>query len=208
MSTQPLLHHVYSINDGTSRCTVTGFATFDDKEVVIVEVEGRATQTVVSLPKFQEKAVHLSAPTRKAWVDYFMAIVKETSTRSTCDRKHVGAVLVLDHRILTTGYNGSPPGAPHCDDVGHDMGILDGRETCLRTIHAEVNAIVQAGVYGVRTHGTTCYVNTFPCWNCAKTLLAARVKKVVYDADYYNDPRVNAAFSAAGVELISYKRRA
>lgn len=205
--TQPLLHHVYSVNQGVDRCVVTGFATFDGVDVVITEVEGRPVPTVVSVEKFSAGAVHLSAPTRKAWVDYFMAIVRETSTRSTCDRKHVGAVLVHDHRILTTGYNGSPPGLPHCDDVGHDMGVLDGRETCLRTIHAEVNAIVQAAVYGVSTRETSCYVNTFPCWNCAKVLLAARVKKVVYDADYFNDPRVNASFSAAGVELIAYKKR-
>ena len=90
---------------------------------------------------------------RPSWDEYFMRIAHEVATRSTCPRLAVGAVIVRDKRILTTGYNGSPSGMPHCEDVGCLIRIVDGRESCQRTLHAEQNAIIQAAYHGVSDHG-------------------------------------------------------
>ncbi len=117
---------------------------------------------------------------RPDWDSYFMKIAFAVSERSTCDRAFIGCVLVLEKRILTTGFNGSPTGQPHCDDVGHLM--VDGH--CVRTIHAETNAIIQAALHGVSTRGCTCYVTHFPCINCAKVLVNAGITRLVYCQDY------------------------
>ena len=108
---------------------------------------------------------------RKNWHDYFMDIAKLVATRSTCDRKHVGAVIVRDRVILTTGYNGSIAGAPHCDDVGHLM--IDGH--CTRTVHAEMNAIAQAAKNGITIDGADLYVTARPCWNCFRVIANAGI---------------------------------
>src|SRR5512134_1119115 len=100
-----------------------------------------------------------------------MDIAHQVATRATCDRKHVGAVLVKNRTILSTGYNGSIPDAPHCDDVGHLM--EDGH--CVRTVHAEVNAVVQAAKNGTAIDGAILYCNTFPCWPCFKLLASAGI---------------------------------
>lgn len=125
-----------------------------------------------------------------------MRIAGEVATRSTCDRKHVGAVVVRDRQILSTGYNGSIRGAPHCDDAGHEM--VDGH--CVRTIHAETNAIVQAARNGVRIEGATFYVTAYPCWGCFKTIANTGCVKIVFDETYREDPLVEAA--AAGIEMV------
>lgn len=125
---------------------------------------------------------------------YFMNIAQVVATRATCDRKHVGAVIVRDRRIIATGYNGSPPGMPHCDDVGHDILVTNGRENCVRTVHAEMNAVAQAALYGVSIKDADIYTNTYPCWQCAKALLSGGIKTVYVDKDYNNDPRVEEAF--------------
>ena len=125
---------------------------------------------------------------------YFMNIAQVVATRATCDRKHVGAVIVRDRRIIATGYNGSPPGLPHCDDVGHDLVITNGKENCVRTVHAEMNAVAQAALYGVSIKDADIYTNTYPCWNCAKSLLSGGIKTVYVDKDYNNDARVEEAF--------------
>lgn len=125
---------------------------------------------------------------------YFMNIAQVVATRATCDRKHVGAVIVRDRRIIATGYNGSPPGLPHCDDVGHDLVITNGKENCVRTVHAEMNAVAQAALYGVSIKDADIYTNTYPCWNCAKALLSGGIKTVYVDKDYNNDARVEEAF--------------
>lgn len=135
---------------------------------------------------------------RPSWHQYFMQVAKLASTRATCDRKSVGAVLVRDQRIIATGYNGSPPGLAHCDEVGHDLVTTNGRENCVRTIHAEMNALLQAAAYGTPVRGATIYTNTYPCWNCAKALLGAGVVEIIVDDDYNNDERVHAAVKAAG----------
>jgi dCMP deaminase len=109
-----------------------------------------------------------------------MDIATQVSKRSTCDRMRVGAVLVKDKRILTTGYNGSPAGLPHCDEVGHLM--VDGH--CIRTLHAEQNAIIQAALHGVGIDGSVLYVTHQPCVNCAKMLINAGIKRIVYVGNY------------------------
>ena len=103
---------------------------------------------------------------RVSWKTYFMNIAKEVSTRSTCDRKHVGAVIVRDKTILSTGYNGSIKGLKHCDEIGHEM--IDGH--CVRTTHAEANAIVQAAKNGVSINESKIYVTASPCYNCFKLI--------------------------------------
>lgn len=141
---------------------------------------------------------------RLPWPDYFMNFAHAAALRATCDRKHVGCVLVLERRIIATGYNGSVPGAEHCDDVGHDM--VGGH--CVRTTHAEVNAVAQAARFGAATRGADCYVNTFPCWPCFKVLAGAGVLRVFYDDEYREDPRVKDAALVAGMTLECVRRRA
>lgn len=127
-----------------------------------------------------------------------MRIAHEVSSRATCDRKHVGCVIVIDKRIVATGYNGSVPGAPHCDDVGHDM--LNGH--CVRTVHAEINAIAQAARAGIVTNRADVYVNTYPCWPCFKVLALAGVSRIFYDDEYRADERVRTAASSANIVLV------
>ncbi len=135
---------------------------------------------------------------RPDWDSYFMKIAYAVSERSTCDRAFVGCVLVLDKRILTTGFNGSPAGQAHCDEIGHL--IVDGH--CVRTIHAETNAIIQAALHGVSTKGATCYVTHYPCINCAKALINAGVTRLVYETSYNIDALARDFFQAAGVEQV------
>jgi len=140
---------------------------------------------------------------RPDWDTYFLKIAYAVSERSTCDRAFVGCVLVLDKRILTTGFNGSPSGQPHCDEEGHLM--VEGH--CVRTIHAETNAIIQAALHGISTRGSTCYVTHFPCINCAKALVNAGVTRLVYAVAYRQDPIAVQFLQAGGIEFsqIEYK---
>ncbi len=133
---------------------------------------------------------------RPSWDEYFMDIAFTVAQRSTCDRAHVGAVLVRDRRILCTGYNGAPAGLPHCDDVGHLM--VDGH--CVRTLHAEQNALIQAALHGVSTEGATAYVTHQPCLTCAKMIINAGVRRVVY-AGNYPDAYSREFLAQAGVTL-------
>ena len=119
---------------------------------------------------------------RRSWDQYFIAIAREAATRATCDRRHVGAVIVYDRQILATGYNGSVKGTEHCDDVGHL--IVDGH--CVRTIHAELNAILQAALRGTAIDGSTLYCTTFPCMRCFQAMINAGITEVCY-ADEYQD---------------------
>lgn len=119
---------------------------------------------------------------RPTWDTYFLRIAELVATRATCDRKHVGAVLVdKDHRIVATGFNGAPSGLPHCDDAGHELKEIDGRESCVRTLHAESNALDYAGC---RAKGCTLYVTVIPCYDCAKRIVNAGICRVVY-GEYY-----------------------
>lgn len=117
---------------------------------------------------------------RVEWDKYFMRIAQVVATRATCDRKHVGAVFVRGHQVLVTGYNGSIKKEQHCDDVGHMM--EDGH--CVRTVHAEQNAICQAAATGVSLQGATCYCTALPCWMCFKNLCNAGIVRIVYGEAY------------------------
>jgi len=134
---------------------------------------------------------------RPTWDTYFMMMARDViAQRATCNRRQVGAVLVRNKRILTTGYNGSPPGMPHCTEVG--CWIVDGH--CIRTIHAEQNAIVQAALHGVSTEGATIYVSAAPCINCAKLIIAAGIACVIY-ADKYTNSLGEQMLQEGGIEL-------
>ena len=139
---------------------------------------------------------------RPSWDDYFLQIAFTVAQRSTCDRAHVGCALVRDRRILTTGYNGAPAGLPHCDDVGHLL--VDGH--CVRTLHAEQNALIQAALHGVGTEGATAYVTHQPCLTCAKMLINAGIRRVVY-AGHYPDPLSRSFLDAAAIELTHLPRQ-
>lgn len=113
---------------------------------------------------------------RPSWDAYFLSIAREVASRSTCLRRHVGALIVVDRRILCSGYNGSPPGQAHCTEAG--CMLEDGR--CIRTLHAEQNAITQAALHGVRTQGATLYCTCTPCHVCARMIVGAGIVRVVY----------------------------
>lgn len=134
---------------------------------------------------------------RSSWDNYFMRIATEVATRSTCDRKHVGAVIVREKMILSTGYNGSIRGLAHCDEVGHEM--ENGH--CVRTVHAEANAIVQAARNGVAIDGADIYVTASPCYNCFKLIANAGISRVFY-GEFYRDDRIRTHAKEAGIELI------
>lgn len=135
---------------------------------------------------------------RRSWDEYFLRIAVETAARATCSRKHVGAVLAKNKRQLVAGYNGSVAGLDHCDDVGHMM--EDGH--CVRTIHAEVNAIITAASEGISIRGADCYVTCRPCWNCFKSMANAGIKRIVYIESYRDDDRVTDSAARLGIELI------
>jgi dCMP deaminase len=138
--------------------------------------------------------------TRPSWDAYFMGITCEVARRSTCNRAQVGAIIVRDKRILTTGYNGSPAGLPHCTEVG--CLVVNGH--CVRTLHAEQNAIIQAALHGVSTGGASIYVTHQPCLTCAKMIINAGVARVVYGGDYPDD-LAHQFLTEAGVELVRYQ---
>ncbi len=134
---------------------------------------------------------------RASWDEYFMAIARQVATRSTCDRKHVGAVIARDRMILATGYNGSIRGLPHCDEIGH---LMDGGH-CVRTVHAEANAIVQAARSGVRLEGGEIYVTASPCFGCFKLIANAGLVRVVF-GEFYRDERIFEFSRALAIELV------
>ena len=134
---------------------------------------------------------------RVGWDAYFMNIARQAATRSTCERKHVGAVIVRAKTILSTGYNGSIRGMPHCDDVGHQM--ESGH--CVATVHAEANAIIQAAKNGVRIDGAEIYTTASPCWDCFKLIANAGIRRVHY-GEFYRDQRSLEIAEQLGIELI------
>jgi dCMP deaminase len=126
-----------------------------------------------------------------------MNIAREVATRATCDRKLVGAVIVRDKSILATGYNGSIRGLPHCDEEGHLM--EDGH--CVRTVHAEANAIVQAARHGVRIEDASIYVTASPCWGCFRLIANAGIRRVCF-GEFYRDPRIFDFATRLKIELV------
>ena len=142
---------------------------------------------------------------KASWDEYFMGIATQAATRASCDRKHVGAVIVKNKTILSTGYNGSPRGLPHCDDVGHELKDLGGRQSCVRTVHAEANAIAQAARTGAALEGAVLYTTASPCYDCAKLLINAGISKVVclefYGSRYGVSGEMEELLRGAGVEM-------
>lgn len=133
---------------------------------------------------------------RPTWDEYFLAIAKVVASRATCLRRKCGTVLVKENRILSSGYNGAPPGLPQCDEVGCEM--VEGH--CLRCTHSEPNAIAHAARYGVALDGATAYVSGgSPCYACAKVLIGAGVKEIVCDS-WYPDMRAVEVLGLAGVK--------
>ena len=131
------------------------------------------------------------------WDHYFMNIAKVVSSRSTCDRKFVGAVIVRDKTILSTGYNGSIRKLEHCDEIGQMME----NNHCVATIHAEANAIIQAAKNGVCIDGGTIYTTASPCWPCFKLMANAGLKRICY-GEFYRDPRIFEFAKKLKIELV------
>ena len=134
---------------------------------------------------------------RSDWDTYFMDIARQVATRATCDRKHVGAVLVRERTILSTGYNGSIRGLPHCDEAGHMM--EEGH--CVATIHAEANAILQAARNGVAINGAEIYTTASPCWPCFKLIANSGCNRIVF-GEFYRDARIFEYAGKIGIELV------
>jgi dCMP deaminase len=131
-----------------------------------------------------------------SWDRYFMNLAVEAATRSTCPRKAVGAVIVRDRAILATGYNGSLRGLEHCTDIG----CLMENEHCVRTVHAEANAILQAARHGVGIDGADIYVTASPCWSCFKLIANSGIRRILY-GEFYRDERIHDFAEQAGIEL-------
>ena len=127
--------------------------------------------------------VNFMTDKRIPWNQYFMLQAVLLSLRSTCERLSVGAILVRDKRVIAGGYNGAVSGDDHCIDVG--CYVVDGH--CLRTIHAEMNAVLQCSKFGIPTDGAEIYVTDFPCLQCTKSLLQAGINKIYYMRNYHND---------------------
>lgn len=117
------------------------------------------------------------------WDEYFMSMAENVSTMATCDRLHVGCVLVKDKRVIATGFNGSLRGEDHCDDVGH---LYNDEGRCIRTVHAEQNALFDCARRGIATDGATAYCNHEPCENCTKALVQAGIQRVYFRNKYNN----------------------
>lgn len=143
---------------------------------------------------------------RIGWQEYFMSVAHLIAQRSTCERAHIGAVLVRDNNILATGYNGSPAGLPHCDGPNcliykstHPDGTVE--ENCMKTIHAEINAIAQAAKNGTAIKDADIYITASPCINCLKVLINVGIKTIYYDKPY-KPQYIAELLRLSGVQLI------
>lgn len=147
---------------------------------------------------------------RPSWDEYFLRLCEEVAKRATCNRGRNSCVIVKDKRIVCTGYVGSPPNFPHCDEVGHLLKKViheDGTITqhCMRTVHAELNAILQAARFGIPLEGSTMYVRMTPCRNCAMAIISAGIKRVVCEKHYHAEKESIELFAQAGVEFTVLK---
>jgi len=143
---------------------------------------------------------------RPSWDEYFMQVADAISQRATCDRGRSGCVIARDRQLLVTGYVGSPAGLPHCDDVGHQLKKVvheDGHTTqhCVRTVHAEQNAICQAAKLGVSINGATLYCRMTPCRTCAMLIINCGIVRVVCEKRYHAADESEKMFEQAGVVL-------
>lgn len=143
---------------------------------------------------------------RPSWDEYFIGLMHEVSKRATCDRGRSGCIIVRGRQIVTSGYVGSPPGLAHCDEIGHLLKTItdaegNTSEHCLRTIHAEQNAIAQAARHGISLDGATLYCRMEPCRRCAMLILAVGIKRVVCERRYQSGQETREMFRAGGVVL-------
>ena len=143
---------------------------------------------------------------RPSWDEYFMEIANTVAKRATCDRGRSGCVIAKGRQLLVTGYVGSPNGMPHCDDVGHQMKKTiheDGTVTnhCVRTVHAEQNAICQAAKLGIALEGSTLYCRMTPCRTCAMLIINCGIKRVVCEKKYHAGTESEEMFKLANVKL-------
>jgi dCMP deaminase len=143
---------------------------------------------------------------RPSWDEYFMEVARTIAKRATCDRGRSGCVIARDNQLLVTGYVGSPKGLPHCDEVGHQMKKMlheDGSITqhCVRTVHAEQNALCQAAKRGISVDGATLYCRMTPCRTCAMLIINCGVLRVVCEFRYHAGAESEEMFKAAGIAL-------
>ena len=134
---------------------------------------------------------------RVSWERYFMNLAVQAATRSTCPRKHVGAIIVRDKTVLSTGYNGSIRGGSHCTEVG----CLMDNSHCIRAVHAEANALVQAARHGIRLEGAQIFVTASPCFNCFKLLVNSGIRSI-YFGEFYRDEKVLQFADELGIEMV------
>ena len=145
---------------------------------------------------------------RPTWDEYFLGLLEPLGRRGTCDRARSGAVIVSkDNTILATGYVGAPPGQPHCDEVGHIMRtVIDDKgnksQHCVRTLHAEENAILQCAKDGIKVEEATIYCKMVPCYNCAMRIVRVGIKRVVAQKRYHADKLSLELFKKAGVKMV------
>jgi dCMP deaminase len=144
---------------------------------------------------------------RPSWDEYFMEVMNSVAKRATCDRGRSGCVIARNNQILVTGYVGAPKGLSHCDEAGHEIKKTtheDGSvsEHCVRTTHAEQNAICQAAKLGVSIDGATMYCRMTPCYTCAKMLINAGIRRVVCEKRYQQAKESERVFKDAKVELV------
>lgn len=146
------------------------------------------------------------AEQRLGWHEYFMSVAHLISRRATCTRGHIGAVIVRDHSILSTGYNGAPSGFPHCNDSTckiyrstHPDGTVE--ENCVNTIHAEINAIAQAAKHGVSIKDSDIYITASPCIHCLKVLINVGIKNIYYDKPYKIE-HIDELIRLSGIRLL------
>jgi dCMP deaminase len=154
-----------------------------------------------------KRRVRAAAYVRPSWDQYFMEVAGAIAKRATCDRGRSGCVIARNKQILVTGYVGSPKGLPHCDDVGHQMKKVvheDGSVTqhCMRTVHAEQNAICQAAKLGVSIEGATLYCRMTPCRTCAMLIINCGIARVVCERKYHAGAESEELFRRAGIELV------
>jgi dCMP deaminase len=153
----------------------------------------------------EQKKKHI----RPTWDEYFMGLADAAAKRATCDRGRAGCVIVRDRQVLVTGYVGSPKGLPHCDDVGHLFKKIineDGSQSthCVRTVHAEQNAICQAARRGIALDRGTIYVRMTPCRTCAMLIINCGIERVVCEKKYHAGTESEEMFKTAGIELVYF----
>lgn len=215
---------VSRFREGENKKTFEEFLKSEKKEMESGEDGGQKIKDCIEMAQFEIvndssieeffKKINILLPDiinaasfkRHSWDEYFMEIMRIVGSRGTCSRGRSGCVIVRDKRILTTGYVGSPPGLAHCDEVGHwfrEYVHDDGSVTkhCIRTVHAEANAIAQAAKMGISVEGATLYCKMEPCLDCTKLLISSGIKRIVCEKKYHAAKESEEMLEEAGVKL-------